>query len=123
MKIFAFPLLALSTRPHLAALTLGTALMLLAVPARAADTTIIDLSAPADLAAPADSGSAVILNDSGPESDFDFSGGVGSGPDLSGNASMVQIIQQINPATANGAASNGQISYRYAPAAPAAGGH
>lgn len=86
--------------------------------AAADDIRIVDLASQTD--SENDTANIAVLNASSNESDFSFSGGVGAGPDLSGNGNMVQIVQ---PITANNAAaaSNGQISYRYI-AAPSTGG-
>jgi len=116
VKIFSLPLLS-----PLVLLTVFP-LVVMAAPALADAAQVIDLSAPAD------SANVTVLNDGSTGSNFDFSGGVGSGPDLSGNGNMVQIVQPIaatNSAGTNsaGTSSNGQISYRYVPASPPAGGH
>ena len=112
----------LSPRACLAPLALSALFQIaaLAGPALADDTQVIDLSAPADTAA--DTANVTVLNDGATASDFDFGGGVGSGPDLSGNGNMVQIVQPIAATNNAGTTSNGQISYRYV-ATPPAGGH
>lgn len=112
MKTCALPQIKLAPRT----LVLAAAFQLAFVTAAMAadETQIIDLSG-ADQ--PTD---AVVLNDSDLGGDFGFGGGVGSGPDLSGNGNIVQIIQPT--ASTAGTASNGQISYRYMSAAPVSSG-
>lgn len=97
MKICALPVLAVIQ------------LVLLTGSAFAGDIQIVAMADQAD-----EPGNVVVLNDSDAAGPFDFSGGVGSGPDLSGNGSMVQVVQPIQ-ATNNPTTSNGQITYRYVP--------
>jgi hypothetical protein len=99
-------------------LLIALSLALLAGSARADDVQVIGLATPTDSAA--GSANSAVLNGDDAHPYFGFTGGVGSGPDLSGNGSMIQVVQPITPANGNGATSNGQITYRYV---PATGGH
>jgi hypothetical protein len=92
-------------------------LAFLSATAFADETQIVDLSSDHEAA------TIMVLNDSDTGL-FDFSGGVGSGPDLSGNGSMVQVVQPITAGSSN-MPGNGQINYRFIPTPPAtsASGH
>jgi hypothetical protein len=90
-------------------------LVLLTGTAFADEAQIVDLSSDHEPA------TVMVLNDSDAGL-FDFSGGVGSGPDLSGNGSMVQVVQPITTGTSN-MPGNGQINYRYVPTPPVTSGH
>jgi hypothetical protein len=98
VKICALPVLAVFQ------------LVLLTGTAFADETQIVDLSTEHEPAA------VMVLNDSDAGL-FDFSGGVGTGPDLSGNGSMIQVVQPIT--ASSNVPGNGQINYRYIPTPPA----
>ena len=117
MKTCALPpsrLASLRQAPRTLILAAAFQLAFATAAVAADETQIIDLSG-ADQ--PTD---AVVLNDSDLGGDLGFGGGVGSGPDLSGNGNIVQIIQPT--ASTAGTTSNGQISYRYMSAPPANSG-
>lgn len=101
------------------ALLAALVLAFLAGPAWADSVQVIDL-APSTDSPSTGAANPAVLNGNGEHQYFGFTGGVGSGPDLSGNGSMVQIVQPITPADGSGATSNGQITYRYV---PITGGH